>query len=212
MMLIGQYDSPSVRRVGVALRLYGLAFLHQPWSVFGDAASIARYNPLIRVPTLVLDDGSALMESAAILDALDGLAPAERRLIPDADRPEARRAVLRCCALATGIADKAVALVYERALHVERSAQWEQRCRSQIQATLGMLEAERAAGAGPWWSGEALTHADIAVACGLRFLGEAHPTLFLAADWPALAAHCARAEALPALREICQPFRAPAGA
>jgi glutathione S-transferase len=37
MFLIGQYDSPFVRRVAIALRLYGLPFEHRPWSTFGDA-------------------------------------------------------------------------------------------------------------------------------------------------------------------------------
>jgi glutathione S-transferase len=71
MFLIGQYDSPFVRRTAIALRLYGLPFEHRPWSTFGDADKIAPYNPLLRVPVLVLDDGEALIDSAAILDHLD---------------------------------------------------------------------------------------------------------------------------------------------
>ena len=63
MFLIGQYDSPFVRRVAIALRLYDLPFEHRPWSTFGDADKIAPYNPLRRVPTLVLDSGEALIES-----------------------------------------------------------------------------------------------------------------------------------------------------
>ena len=55
MILIGQYDSPFVRRVAIALRLYGMAYEHRPWSTFGDAERIAPFNPLRRVPTLVLD-------------------------------------------------------------------------------------------------------------------------------------------------------------
>ena len=62
MILIGQYDSPFVRRVAIAMRLYGMAFEHKPWSVFGDADKIAQYNPLMRVPTLVLNTGEALIE------------------------------------------------------------------------------------------------------------------------------------------------------
>ncbi len=75
MILIGQFDSPFVRRVAIAMRLYGLSFEHRPWSVFGDAEKIAHYNPLMRVPTLVLGTGEVLIESHAILDALDHLAP-----------------------------------------------------------------------------------------------------------------------------------------
>ncbi len=52
MILIGQYDSPFVRRVAIAMRLYGLPFEHRPWATFGDADQIAPYNPLRRVPTL----------------------------------------------------------------------------------------------------------------------------------------------------------------
>ncbi len=56
MILIGQYDSPFVRRVGIAMTLYEMSFKHKPWSTFGDAAKVRAYNPLGRVPTLVLDD------------------------------------------------------------------------------------------------------------------------------------------------------------
>jgi len=71
MILIGQYDSPFVRRVGIALTLYGISFDHRPWSTFGDAEKIRPYNPLTRVPTLVLDDGDVLLDSPPILDYVD---------------------------------------------------------------------------------------------------------------------------------------------
>ena len=82
MILIGQFDSPFVRRVGIALEIYGIAYEHKPWSTFGDADKIAPYNPLLRVPTLVLDGGEALVETLAILDTLDEMAGPERMLIP----------------------------------------------------------------------------------------------------------------------------------
>ena len=82
MFLIGQFDSPFVRRVAIALRLYGVAFAHKPWSTFGDADLIAPYNPLRRVPTLVLDDGEALIDSHMILDYLDELAGPDRAMLP----------------------------------------------------------------------------------------------------------------------------------
>src|SRR4051795_3958269 len=99
MILIGQFDSPFVRRVGVALRLYGFSFEHRPWSVWANAEEIARYNPLRRVPVLVLDDGASLIESSAILDALDQRVPEARALIPRSG--QARERALRICALAT---------------------------------------------------------------------------------------------------------------
>jgi len=77
-------------------------------------------------------------------------------------------------------------------------------------AALAALEADRAGRAGAYWFGDRIGHADIAVAATLRFIAEAHPGLFSMADYPALAAHAARLEALPAFQEIRQPFIAPA--
>src|SRR3954471_11712441 len=108
MFLIGQYDSPFVRRTAIALELYGLPFEHRPWSTFGDADKIAPFNPLLRVPTLVLDGSEALIESTAILDYLDELVGAEKAMI--AERGEMRRRQLRICALGSGLADKGVSL------------------------------------------------------------------------------------------------------
>lgn len=203
MILIGQYDSPFVRRVAVALRLYGFDYEHRPWSVFGDAARIAAINPLIRVPTLVTDDGEALVDSAALLDWLDELAGPERALIPRSGL--ARRHALKVCALASGLADKAVSLVYERAIHQRTTDAWQDRCREQIAGVLDALESDRAART-PWWAGSHPGHADIAVACVLRFLTEAHPGIFDPARWPALATHAQACEALPAFQAVTQPF------
>lgn len=208
MILIGQYDSPYVRRVGIALTLYGIAFEHRPWSAFGDAERIRALNPLARVPTLVLDDGTVLTESHAMLDYLDSLVPPERRMFPVAE--PARHRAIRVAALATGLGDKAVSLFYEKRLHAQTSPVWVDRCRAQILAVLAVLEAERAERPTPYWFGERIGHADIAVAAVLRFLGEAHPDVARLAEYPALAAHAARLEALPAFQAVQQPFLPPA--
>lgn len=209
MILIGQYDSPFVRRVAIALRLYGFGFEHRPWSTFGDADKIAPFNPLRRVPTLVLDDGEVLIESSAILDHLDECVGRDHAMI--APSGAARRHALKICALATGLGDKAVSLVYERVLHAEGSAVWMERCRTQIAAVLDVLEAERGKVGSAWWFGGRIGHADIAAGCVLRFTREAHPGVFEAARWPALAAHGEACEALPAFRDIVQPFLGPEG-
>ena len=208
MILIGQYDSPFVRRVAIALTLYELPFEHRPWSVFGDAEKVRPYNPLVRVPTLVLDDGTALVESGVILDYLDSLVPSERAMFPTTE--PARHRALRVAALATGLADKAVSLFYEKRLHREVSEVWVARCRSQIADVLRVLEADRAARATSYWFGDQLGHADIAVAVALRFVSEAHAKLITLADFPALAAHAARLEAMPVFQSVLQPFNPPA--
>ena len=210
MMLIGQYDSPFVRRVGIALTLYALPFEHRPWSVFGDAEKVQKFNPLIRVPTLVLDNGEVLIESHSILDYLDSLAPAGQALFPAAE--PARHQALKVAALATGLAEKAVSLFYERRLHTEVSDVWVRRCGAQIRTVLAVLEADRTnrGGASGYWFGDNIGHADIAVAVALRFLTEAHGGLVAIADFPALEAHAVGLEALPVFQAIQQPFIPPA--
>lgn len=208
MILIGQYDSPFVRRVAIAMRLYGIAYEHRPWSTFGDAESIAPFNPLRRVPTLVLDNGESLIESGAILDYLDEQVGPSLAMI--ARSGDTRRHALKVCALATGLADKAVSLFYERALHQATSEQWIARCRTQIADVLTALDTSRAAAMTGFWFGDSIGHADIAVACALRFTREAHPGLLDTQRWSALEAHAALCENRGEFREIVQPFQPPA--
>jgi glutathione S-transferase len=118
---------------------------------------------------------------------------------------------LKICALATGLGDKSVSLVYERVLREEQLGLWVERCETQISGVLEVLEKARAEVAAPYWFGEWIGHADVAVACVLRFTGEAHPHLFDAAHYPALAAHAARCEALPPFQEIVPPLAPPSG-
>jgi glutathione S-transferase len=205
MILIGQFDSPFVRRVAIAMRLYGMAFEHRPWSVFGDADKLSAFNPLKRVPTLVLDDGEVLIESFCILDALDQMVGEGQALI--ASTGPDRREALKVSSLAVGLADKAVSLVYERAIHDRSTPMWVERCRGQIGGVLDALEADRATRAGDWWFGANIGHADIAVAVALNFLNDAHAGLFDLNKWPRLARHTIRCEALAPFMDLKQAFK-----
>lgn len=210
MILIGQYDSPFVRRVGVAMTLYGMGFEHKPWSTFGDWRQIQPYNPLTRVPALVLDNGEVLIESHAILDYLDGLVGDERAMFPA--RGAERYRAIKAASLATGAADKAVSMFYEKRLHAEggHSAPWIERCQRQINGALAELESARSGRSSAFLFGPKIGHADIAIACACRFIREAHPGLIDMTAYPALSGLCDRLEALPVFREIAQPFIPPA--
>jgi glutathione S-transferase len=204
MMLIGQYDSPFVRRVAVALKTYGLAYEHRPWSAWGDTDEIARYNPLRRVPTLVLDDGEAVAESGAILAILDDIMGPERASLARAGR--AGRDLQRLAAFAAGAAEKAVSLLYERRLREAAFPLWADRCRAQVNETLDLLEAERAKRSTPWLFDDRLSHADVVLATMARFVGEALADEFSFDHRPALKAHSERAEALGVFQAASQPF------
>jgi glutathione S-transferase len=202
MILIGQYDSPFVRRVGIALTWYGLDFEHRPWSTFGDAEAIAALNPLRRVPTLVLDDGMVLTDSLTILEVIDELIGPERAVL--ARHGAERRDMLRLAAFAAGAADKGVSLVYERAFR-EGLPMWVERCRSQVSDTLDLLDRERT-GRGAWLFGDRPSHADVILATMFRFLSEALDGSFDMARWPALQRHSTVCEALPQFAAIQQPY------
>jgi glutathione S-transferase len=144
VILVGQYDSPFVRRVAVSLHQVGLPFEQSPLSVCADAAAMRAHNPLGRVPTLVLDSGEALIDSAAILDWLDEEVGPKRVLV--AARGEARRRDLRLLALATGTVEKAVQRAYERVLRPAdlQWAEWIARLTGQVEQGLVALDAAAA--------------------------------------------------------------------
>ena len=209
--LIGQFDSPFVRRVGIALTHAGIAFNHLPWSAFGDARRLRALNPLMRVPTLVLEHGAVLVDSHAMLDHIDRRAAQGGTVLPM--RPPAgpeRDEALRLEGLAVGLAEKAVSLFYELRLHREVSEVWAGRCREQLATVAAALEMEALRRPSPHWFGDTLSHADIAIACAWRFVREAHPGLLAEQRLLSLVAHCAALEAMPVLRSVMQRFVPPA--
>lgn len=208
MILIGMFDSPFVRRVAVSMKLLDMPYEHRNWSVGKDQADIRRYNPLGRVPTLVLDDGEALIESSAILDYLDETAGPDRALLPRSGAD--RRLALKLMSIATGAADKGVAQLYEGVFRPseKRHEPYVERCYSQMSEALAELDryASTLNGKG-WLLGERMTQADITVSCAATFL---HEALDLnVARSPSLMRQVERCEALPAFREIRLPFFKP---
>jgi glutathione S-transferase len=191
MILVGQYDSPFVRRVAVSLRVLGFAYEHDTRSVFGDFDSMRTTNPLGRIPSLVLGDGTVLIDSAAILDWLDQDVGPARALIPPAG-PSRQRA-LRLVALATGVIDKFGAAAYERIIRPSayRWPEWIARCRTQGQGALAALAAE------PWPASAPLDQAAITTACAIRYVGLVDGEELPPGRYPALDALSQRCEARP---------------
>jgi glutathione S-transferase len=142
MKLIGLLDSPYVRRTAICLDLLGLHYQHVPLSVFRNYADFAQYNPVVKAPTLVLEDGTALMDSNLILDFVQGLPAAARRLWPD--DPAARARAFALTGIALAACEKAVQIIYEHALRPEEKwhAPWIDRVTVQLDEACGRLEGE----------------------------------------------------------------------
>jgi len=198
MILIGMFDSPFVRRAAISLDVLGFAFEHRDWSVGAQQAEIRTYNPLGRVPVLVLDGGETVIESSMILDYADNLV-GDRALIPRGG--EARRRALRSIALSIGAVEKALQIVGERVFRPQAlwHAPYVERCTSQLRGALDELERSE-------WSDDLMQPA-ITLGCVLTYVHEAAGIDL--APWPGLAARRARLEALPVFAKYYRPFDAP---
>jgi glutathione S-transferase len=197
LILVGQYDSPYVRRVAATLHHYEMPFKRNAISVFSDAGEMAAINPLVRIPSLILDDGEVLIDSAAILDHLDEKVGPARALTPRSG-PE-RRLVLQLLALATGAIDKAGAVVYERHFHAPRAVneEWAARCLDQLKGALAALERRLD---GEWLALGRFTQADLTAAAMVFYLKLRVTEIDVARDFPALAALSDRCEETPVFK------------
>jgi len=195
-VLVGQYDSPFVRRVAVALNCYGIAFERRVFSTFADFEAMLALGPLGKVPVFVLPDGECLWDSRAILDFLHGRASPERLLLPRTE-PERHR-IMRAEATAVGLAEKA----YERGIELRRASgtqdpRWIQRLERQIASALAWLEAQRPT---PYLCGEVLSIADVTAAIAITYIQNKWPELMAGTGFSAVVAHAAALEATPAFR------------
>ena len=200
MILVGRYASPFVRRVGIVLHTLGTPFEHKGLSTATDLAAIKGYNPIARVPAVMLDNGENLMESAAILDSILDMTPGQK-LLPTTGA--ARRHVLQHCAIMCSGLDKAIQYIYEpRRRPAEKVHQPVlDGLAEQITASLTMLEASAAKGT--FVGGAQANLADITVAVGWFFMHRSMPQIAVASQFPNLVALSARCETLPAF-QACQ--------
>lgn len=201
MQLIGMFDSPYVRRVGVSLHLLDQPFGHQPLSVFSTYEAFSRINPVVKAPTLVCDGGEVLMDSTLILQWADTLGA--RRLAPA--EPAALRRDLRLAGLALAACEKAVQIVYERNLRPpEKQHQpWLDRVQGQLAAAFATLEGEITrvplVAEAP-----AMTHGSVATAVAWSFTQLLLPGQVSAEQHPQIAAFTEAAERLPAFQACPQ--------
>ena len=193
MKLVGSLTSPYVRKVRVLLAEKQLAHDFLEESAWNAGTTVPKYNPLNKVPALVLDDGHSIYDSVVITEYLDGLPG--RRFLP-AGGPE--RAVARSHeALGNGIMDAGITIFLERKREAARQdPAWIARQASKVNAGIDALA--QALGGKPFLGGADMALGDIACGCALLWLDFRLKADF---DWrarhPALAAWAGRLEARP---------------
>lgn len=167
--------SPFARKTRIVVRESGLTARVQEIdttvSPVAPNKDLAGTNPLVKIPALLLDDGTTLYDSRVICEYLDSLASA--RLFP-ASGVE-RWNALRLQSLADGILDAAVLTRYETAVRPEplRWQDWIAGQRAKIDGGLAALEHEQ-----PGWGG-AFTIGQVGAACVLGYLDFRFPAI----DW-----------------------------
>jgi glutathione S-transferase len=189
MILVGQYDSPPTRRVAISLLVLGIPFEHDTRSIFEDFDALRAINPLGRIPSLVLDDGTALVDSAAILDWIDREVGPSRALMPVSG--PARTNAMQIVAMALGAVEKIGAAAYERLMRPSqyRWPEWIARCRTQGAGALPALDRVQ-------W-GERLDQAQITTSCMMHYVRTVDPELAPLGKFPSLDALADRCEEMP---------------
>jgi glutathione S-transferase len=166
MKLYTSLTSPYGRKARVMLAEKRIDFELVQTDVWDPNSELLKFNPLGKVPCLLLDDGNALYDSPVILDYLDSVTPVGH-LIPETTRP--RIQVKRWEALADGILDAAIAIVLEkkRAPQLQNS-DWIARQSGKIERGLKVMSQDL--GETAWCTGHSFNLADIVVGCALMYL------------------------------------------
>ncbi len=195
MQLIGMLDSPFVRRVAISMRMLGVGYDHNPLSIFRSYDEFRQLNPLVKVPTLICDDGAMLVDSTLIIDHIELLAG--RSLMP-AD-PAHRRTALQHTGVALVAMEKVAQRIYELKVRPAEYLYepWLQRINEQLLSAIDAMEASVRDLGDEWLFGTQVSQADVTTAVAWRFIEHAAPTIAAGADRPALTKFSARAEELP---------------
>ena len=189
MKLIGSLSSPFVRKTRVVMaekKIDCELVLEDPWA---PDSNVHSYNPLGKVPCLVLDDGEAVFDSRVICEYVDTLTPVGK-LLPQERR---ERTEVRCWeALADGMLDAAVLIRVETTQRepAQRNDAWVERQQRKIDD--GLKAMTKGLGTKNWCSANHFTLADIAFGCALGYLDFRMPQLEWREAYPNLDKHFQR--------------------
>jgi glutathione S-transferase len=183
MKLLGSPGSPYARKARVAMleKKINCEFVADRPS--NPDSQVPKYNPLGKVPVLVLDDGKGMIDSSVIAEYFDGIGSGPK-LIP-ADFT-ARIAVRQWEALGDGIVDAIVSLTHDSRYSEtgDASADWYKKQLKKING--GMAALERDIGANEFCYGNAFGLADICTGMALGYLDRAYASYDWRSKYPGL--------------------------
>ncbi len=166
MKLYASLTSPYGRKARVMLAEKRIDYELVQTDVWDPNSELLNFNPLGKVPCLVLDDGTALYDSPVIMEYLDSVTPVGH-LIPETTRP--RIQVKRWEALSDGVLDAAITIVLEKKRAPQlQSTDWIARQSGKIERGLKTMSQDL--GESTWCTGHSFNLADIVVGCALFYL------------------------------------------
>jgi len=174
--LIASTTSPYARKVRIVMAEKRIECQLELMDVWSPNTRIQDFNPLGKVPCLIMEDGGAVFDSRSIVEYLDTLTPVGH-LIPSNGRE--RVEVRTWEALADGLLDAAILVRLEQTQRPpeQQSPAWIARQMSKVQAAL--RSASNGLGERAWCNGQSYTLADIALGCALGWLDFRFPSI----DW-----------------------------
>ena len=193
MKLLGTDGSPYVRKVRITLEEKSVAYDYVRERPSVPGSSVPSYNPLAKIPTLVLDNGKAIYDSPVIVEYVDGIGTGAK-LIPT--EFEARIEVKRWEALGDGICDAGVACMGEKRRTANQSQDYIDRQLGKVKR--GIAVAAKELGDKPWCHGGTHTLADIALGTALGYIAFRFPDYDWQTAYPNLKAFHERMMARPA--------------
>jgi len=193
MKLIGSHPSPYTRKVRIVMAEKRIEAEFVEDNVWSAETRVTEFNPLTKVPVLVMDDDITLYDSRVIAEFLDGVTPVSK-LIPEGGRD--RALVKRWEALGDGIADAGIAMFIERKRPPEsRGNEWIVRQQSKVETAIAA--AARDLGERDYCHGLSLSLGDISLACALLWLEFRMPEITWREQHPNLKAWIEKLEARP---------------
>jgi glutathione S-transferase len=172
MKLIGSNTSPYVRKARLVLLEKNIPHTYVVDPPSDPNSQVARFNPLGRIPALILDDGTCVFDSPVIAEYADTLNDTPI-LIPRHDTL-ARMRVRRGEALADGIMDSAIVVRNERMRPAEKQEQGNIDMHN-LAVTRALAHVAEQLGQREWYEGNSITLADLALVAALVYLDLRQP-------------------------------------
>ena len=201
MKLLYSKTSPYARKVRIVAAEKHILLELQEVVLADPDNPVADFNPLGKIPVLIMDDGEPLYDSSVIVDYLEQRTPVAH-LLPHDSRM--RFQVKRWEALADGVCDAAVAVMLERRRAENlQDPSWIARQMSKVERGLRRMEYDLAGH--DFCVGDSMTLADIALGCVMAYLNLRYPELDFDHQYPKLAKHYARMMQRPSFQETAPP-------